>query len=958
MSDKTFIEKVAIHIHDQEIDLSHLTIVLPSERAKKYLHSALFETYNKPIIAPNIITMDKWVKSYSPETVIDKTRALIQLYYIHEKSEFKQSTPDKESVNITFDEFLKWGSILLSDFNEIDRYLLDAKQVFRNLADIKEIEQWSFNDETKLTETQKKFMEFWDRLPGYYYELNKVLSKEGSCYAGKSFKFLTENISSLFKEDKDATFIFAGFNALSKAELSIIRQLEAMGRAEIFIDADEYYLANKSHEAGSFLRELSSFLDDKKLNFVDDKLRTKNMEVEIVECAQKTGQVKAASTILESLTAEQIDDTLLLLADESLIGSILKNLPKSIGKANITLGLPIRNTALRTWVELIFSIQENKKRFKTKSLYFNDLKDFGNHPFLLGIIDDEEKKQLIDAEKQIVRYNKIFLNPENIKIGAKSKELLLLLTSDWCNGEYLDCDWNKSISLIRKMNKLIYRNLDAAFSFEKAVLEGFDKSLVDYENILKEGVPTMNLKSFEHLFNQHWGMKSIAYHGNPLKGLQIMGLLETRALDFKRIICVGMNEGQLPPTNPIQTMIPMDLRGFLGLPTPRDKQGLFAHHFYRLLHGCEDLTVTYTSADESIGSNEPSRYLMQLEMELSRRNENIHLKRSVYSLKSENQSSIKQVEKTVEIMNRMDELFENSTSASMLKTYIACPLDFYFKYIMEFGDEDAVEEEIESNTFGTFIHNTLEILYTPFTRFDVNGKENVPAPTNITSYDVEKMLKEYEVVMHKQFMEHFNNDRESFMKGKNLLSYKMAMELTKRFLKSEIDFLAQQTELVFIESLESSYEKLTEIEVNGSIKKVKLRGFIDRIDRVGDKVRIIDYKSGKVADSDVRFGAQFKGIESTEEKIVHSIKGNKHLLQLIQYAYLYYQKHGEMAESSIVSFISGNFEPFTLDGKSFDLDDIIMNYPKYLGMILSEMYDDETPFKHTEAYFSYCQYCG
>jgi len=186
----------------------------------------------------------------------------------------------------------------------------------------------------------------------------------------------------------------------------------------------------------------------------------------------------------------------------------------------------------------------------------------------------------------------------------------------------------------------------------------------------------------------------------------------------------------------------------------------------------------------------------------------------------------------------------------------------------------------------------------------------------------------------------------------------MALKLTEKFLKAEIDFLAQQTELVFIEQLEASYEEVVEIEVNSQIKKVKMMGYIDRIDSVGETVRIIDYKSGKVEDKDVKFGSRFTGIELEEKKIVHSIKNNKHLLQLIQYAYLYYKKNGIIAESSIISFISGEFKPFKLDGKKFNLEEVIKDYPKYLGMILNEIYDTEIPFSHKEAHFSYCQYCG
>ncbi|MEJ6776372.1 MAG: PD-(D/E)XK nuclease family protein [Crocinitomicaceae bacterium] len=935
-----FIEKVANYILEEKIELQYLTIVLPSERAKKYLTSALFQSYGKPIIAPEIITMDRWVKAYSKDTVIDNTRALLRLFEIQLKEA-------KTVEDHSFDEFLTWGNILLSDYNEIDRYLLDADQVFRNLADIKEIEQWSFG-EAELTDSQKRFMEFWDRLPGYYKALNKSLEKSGVCYTGKAFKYLTSNIDILFKEDKKRQFLFAGFNALSKAELSVLKQLDQMGRAHIIINADDYYWKNKSHEAGSFLRQLSNTLDGKKLNFIEDELSHKEMNVQMIECAQNTGQVKVASTILKGLSEEEIDETLLLLADETLIGSILKNLPRNIGKANITLGLPIRNTAVRTWVDLIFSIQENKIRFKTKAIYFNDLQNFWNHPFLLGIINEEEKKHLIDVEQNVIRQNKIFLNPESLALGELSKKILLLLTSNWRG------DWKNAIIEIRKINTLIYASLEKEAAFEKAVIECFDHSLVDYQNIIEEGIPEMSLKSFKNLFNQHWGMKSIAYHGNPMNGLQIMGLLETRGLDFKRIICVGMNEGELPPTNSMQTMIPMDLRRYLGLPTPREKQGLFAHHFYRLLHHCEDFYVTYCSANESIGSSEPSRYLMQIEMELSRFNPNIKIQKKIYSLDAEKEEMLKEIIKTREIKTRLDTLLLKSASASMFKKYVTCPLDFYFRYVMDFGEADSVEEEIENSTFGTFIHDTLEELYTPFARLDKQGNKRTPTPVNITSFDVEKMLKASKIVMHHKFMEHFNGDRDSFMKGKNLLTYQMAIELTERFLKSEIKFLSEQRELVFIEALEQEYSALIPVEVNGEVKEVNLRGFIDRIDRVGDQIRIIDYKSGKVKNEDV----EFRAMDTNEQNITQTLGARKHVLQLIQYAFLYKHKHNVLPTSSIISFISGNNEPFVLDTKKNDLEEVVDNFPKYIGRILSEMYDEKIPFAHdTSQYYSYCQYC-
>lgn len=935
-----FIDRVAAFIREENTDLTHLTIVLPSERAKKYLIAALYHQYGRPIMAPEIVTMDQWVQSFSPKAIIDKTRALIALFEI-------QLENAKSQEDYSFDEFLNWGPTLISDFNEIDRYLLEAKHVFRNLADIKELEQWNVEKEA-LTESQKRFMEFWDRLPNYYYALNTHLDEQGMCYAGKAFQFLANHIHVLFENDKDRRFVFAGFNALSKSEMAIIKQLEQMGRATILIDADTYYLNNKTHEAGRFLRDLSTALDGKKLNFVENQMGSKPLRVDMIECSQKTGQVKVAATLLESLSKEEIDQTLLLLADESLIGAMIKNLPKKIGKANITLGLPIRNTAVRTWVDVLFSVQENKRRFKTQSIYFNDLLGFWNHPFVLAMMSAEEKELVHVAEKRISEMNTVFLNPSRLNLGPIGMELVLLMTTDW------EQDWERAIKTIRKINGFVYEHLDGMYVFERAIVEAFDRALIDFENIVTEGIPEMSLKSFKQLFHQHWGMKSMSFHGNPLDGLQIMGLLETRALDFKRIICLGMNEGNLPPTNPIQTMIPMDLRRYLQLPTPREKQGLFAHHFYRLLHQCEELHVTYNSADESIGSNEPSRYLMQLELELSRINPQVHVQKRIYSLADERTTFTREIQKTPEIQHRLDRLLEHSVSASMIKKYLTCPLDFYFRYVMDFGEEDEVEEEIETSTFGTFIHNTLEELYRPYSKYDERGVERIPAPPAIRSVDVEKMRKEFKLILHAQFLAHFNNDVDAFMKGKNLLSYQMATELTDRFLKSEIDFLGQQSEPVYIISLEREYTAEIELSIHGAQKKVRLRGFIDRIDQIGNTIRIIDYKSGKVTKEDVSF--RVKDVE--QELIVESLGNRKHLLQLIQYGYLYFRNHGEVPESSIISFISGNNVPFTLNTEKIATEDVIQQYPEYLARILNEIYDESIPFRHnTDQYFSYCAYC-
>jgi ATP-dependent helicase/DNAse subunit B len=506
------------------------------------------------------------------------------------------------------------------------------------------------------------------------------------------------------------------------------------------------------------------------------------------------------------------------------------------------------------------------------------------------------------------------------------------------------------------MNQSLFKNMGNEDAFEKAVVEAFDQALQELENILSEGIPDMSIKSFRHLFQQHWNTKSIAYHGNPLQGLQIMGLLETRLLDFKNMVILGMNEGNMPPTNPIQTLIPMDLRNYFELPVPRDKQGLFAHHFYRLMHAAENVWVTYTSAQESVGSNEASRYLLQLELELSRLNPNITLERKFYAVP--NTGSTTEVNsiipKTPEILARMEELFERSISASALNKYLKCPLDYYYRYVMDFGEESVVEEEVETNTFGTFIHNVLEELFTPFARHDKAGNKVDPQPSNLTIQDIDAMLMKYPELIQREFMTHFDQDPSSFSTGKNLLSYEMALELTKRILKNEKSFLKSQTEPVFIEFLELELAATLDLDIQGKTMPIHMKGYVDRIDSVGGKIRIIDYKSGKTGMKDVTI----KCPEPDLSNLVAVMTAAKHNLQLVMYSYLYHDRFGSYPdEVSIYSLVNIRDGLFPLHG-ALSIEESAQLFPEFVRQVVDELFDPEVPFEHIPGQFvSFCKYC-
>jgi len=394
----------------------------------------------------------------------------------------------------------------------------------------------------------------------------------------------------------------------------------------------------------------------------------------------------------------------------------------------------------------------------------------------------------------------------------------------------------------------------------------------------------------------------------------------------------------------------MDLRYGLGLPSTREKQGIYAHHFYRLLHNCKKLTLTYTTAIEQIGSNEASRYITQLELELTRINPNIHINRHFYNVPfpKEKMKALNTVEKTPEIIDRLDAFFERSLSASAMNKYLACPLDFYYRYLADLGEDQDVEEELEANTFGTFIHDTLEELFTPYAHYTSDGTKKSPTPPPLSVAGIDTMISLYKKVLHKQFMTHFNGDESLFMKGKNLLSYEMAMTITRNLLLEEREFVKSSQVPIDIIMLEVKLSKSIELELAGQTKTIHFSGLVDRIDKVGDAYRVIDYKSGKVTDKDVNF----KKLDNP----MLSFKNCKHALQLALYCLFFKERFNHFpSEAKIISLVDVkkdyrlNFEDGTVEDVTTQLVDLVTD-------IINELYDTEEFLEHNPD-SKYCSYC-
>ncbi len=941
---QTFINQLAHFIANNYTDLSKLTVVLPARRAVKYIQKELFEVIQRPYFSPNFVTIEAFAKTFCEKQVVDSVELLFRFYEIYNKLGYQED----------FESFMNWAPLFLSDCNDIDRQMVDPEKLFKNLREIREIEHWSFGEDRKLSESQQLFLEFWGNLKEFYKVLNNSLEEEGAIYSGKLMQEAALNV--LEKVDECYSghqFIFAGFNALSEAELQMMSALVNAGRAKVILEADSFYLMNTIHEAGLFIRRTKNRIPET-IIFEADRLTNAPKEVEIISCAQSGSMFKVVQDLLAKMSREQLNDTLVLLADESLIVPAIKHIPKSVEQANITLGLPLKLTALRPWVELIFLFQHDFVYFKTHALYNKTLLAFLKHPFVQVLCSESDLEQIRLEEARIVKYNKIFtvLNLDNFSQDLKT--LLLLALKPW-KGNYLS-----ALETFLSMNKLIFDKLDDKNNLlEKTAVYHFHQALSKLHEIFERAwLPTMTLRSFEKFFNLRWMQETIAYYGNPIDGVQVMGMLETRVLSFKNVIFVGVNEGVLPPNNSVNSLIPMDLRRYFNLPLPAEKDAIFAHHFYRLFAAAENIHMLhYSNSGNDFQLTEPSRYLQQIEMELGV-NDQLRLTYKSFNLTVQEQLKSKGFNNTPEVQSKILDYFKHGLSASALNKFMNCPLDFYMRYVLKYSDDDEVEEEVEHSTFGTVIHQTLEYLYRPFSE----------SAQPISPKDIESMFEQVDLLVTRFFKDKYESDVDHFESGEMYMALLAAKQQVRRFLTFERQQLLDhpQNELVIL-ALEKSFRRTVKIKIDEKEEEIAIYGNIDRVDLWGGKLRILDYKTGNCTKKDVQFSREiFEWGRDLELEKLNKLAG-KHVLQLMIYFFLYAGSEGKYPDSlGILSFqnLKEGLHELGLktqkrsksEKQMLALDqELIENIEKYI-VVLAERVLTTAHFEHSSS-AKFCNFC-
>ncbi len=956
----SFLEKTVDYLHEKYgDDISELCIVLPNRRAGLFLKTHFSNKLKKTFWSPEIYATEDFVALLAELEIADSTNLLFELFETVKHI-------GKRDVE-TFDEFSKWGQILLSDLNEIDRYLVDSKQLFGNLKDIKELEAWSLNSEETLTDFQKQYLEFWKLLGEYYTDFSNRLLSQHQAYQGLAYRIVADKVEERVAKHPWKKIIFAGFNALNKAEEIIIRKLLNSGKAQIIWDTDSYYINNVNQEAGRFIRRYQqsgkfskgvssdATSDDRNIIIEETLLSNEKKTITVIGAAKNIAQAKVAGSIVSEIqkTDTTLKATALVLADENLLFPVLHSLPENLKDINITMGYPLKFTPVAGYFDIVFAMHENGSKFakgkSNYSFYHSDIVKFLSHAYTATSLITVSKEYSIRPVLQAIQERNI--------VFANVKMLASIFSEFNCDKEFevlhpVFKQWETSTDAIACMHYLIDtlkngivlqqdKKDENKASLELEYLFAFTK-IIKRIQVLMGTYPESitDLKTLRGIVNQIVRTATLPFYGEPLMGLQVMGMLETRTLDFENVILLSCNEDILPSGKSVNSFIPFELKRVFGLPTYSDKDSIFSYHFYRLLQRATNIYLLYNTESDALGSGEKSRFLTQLIYELPKVNPNVTITEKLVSIPVINNGFDNKIviEKSPLILEKLKAKAEYGFSPSLLNIYRNCSLQFYFHAIAGLREVDEVEETIGADTLGNIIHEVLETFYKPFV-----GKK-------IQVVDIQEMKKLVDSTTLALFKKQYSETEVSY--GKNLLTFKVALKFINNFLASEIESIKKSEKSgqpILIKALEQDLESSFVI---GS-QNIKIKGKADRIDTVGSLTRIVDYKTGLADNKELKF--------DDWEAIRLDVTLSKSF-QLLTYAWLYQKMNPEIKEnivSGIITFreLSAGLKTVKVkDSTNLDVS-VLSEFEIQLRQLLSEIFDTELRFTQTNDSDN-CEYCA
>lgn len=954
---QTFLEETARYLLlNHNTGLADVCVVFPNRRAGIYLKKYISDVAQQTLWAPDIFSIEDFLTQLSGFTKLDTVALTFELYEVH-----KQIEKDKHQE---FEQFSKWGQMMLADFNEIDMHLADAKALFGYLSEIKAIEKWN-PDGRPLTLAEREYLSFFNSLYAYYSEFNARLKANKNASQGMIYRFASENIEALIIEKKWKKIYFAGFNALTKAEERVIYFLRDTLHAEILRDADAYYLNDEKQEAGEFLRKQLLTEGRNKFGEIRNFFAESSKEIYIHGVPRNEGQAIIAGKILQKWINNEnqikpgsnktnLSNTAVVLADEGLLIPVLNALPKNLDAFNVTMGYPLKLTPAFNLIMLILRMFENTERFRKMKdengggFYHRDILRLLQHSMMAGTYNTQFAIFKLRKSKQVF-YNfeeieKTFFENDKNQPSDKFRQLIeIVFSNPYPTSSVLLQILSDIITHFRQTfqdqekNKSYNLPLQTEFLYHAGIIIKRLKDLNKTYNSFG------SVKTIREIFRQISTVSHLPFTGEPLRGIQIMGMLETRNLDFEKVILLSANEGILPSSASGNSLIPFDIQLEMKLPTHNQKNAVFAYHFYRLLQRASEVHIIYNTESGTMGGGEKSRFVHQIINELPDYNPEIKIFEGVENLPPPHKipDKIIEIEKSDTVFQTLLEKAASGFSPTSLNQYRKCPLQFYFKNLAQLREVDQVEENLEYKTIGSIVHSVLEDSFTPFSK------------KLIASADVRTMHNNIDALISKAFEKHYAHGQVKF--GKNRLIFEVIRSYLHAFLNAEEQYigdLEKQNRSIHILDLEEEFvsENLASNFPGIENSDIRIKGVIDRIDKVDDTIRIIDYKTGMVKNT-----SDLQIVEWDDFSQGH--KKDKPF-QILLYAWLYSRTRfidGQQLKAGIFSLpiMSNGLMKF---GKKANVraapdeiidDEKLEHFEQYLLTVLDEIFDKEIPFNQT-----------
>lgn len=954
-----FLQQIASLFYQQYgAEVNKLAFIFPNRRTGLFFQKYLSEVADKPLFSPTILTINDLFVQLSGKQTADKINMLFQLYEIYIRH---------SGSTETFDEFLYWGEMLLNDFDDVDKYMADARMLFTNVTDLREIENdFSFLDEDQIaairtfwssfypkgdSPNQEEFLAVWKILYTLYDDLRNTLAAEGKGYEGMIFREVVEYLEQGNKCDLPYTqVVFVGLNALSTAEEHFLLQLKEQGIADFYWDYASAKVTDPNNKASYFVeRNLKNFPSKYPLPKEEDV----DTRIEVIGIPSGIGQAKQVYTLLndlcrdDTMSAEEALRTAVILPDEHLLIPVLNAIPEQIHRINVTMGYPLAGTPVASLMEYILALQKNVRYVDRQPVfYFRDVLPILNHRYI-----SSTHPEIVNAlVKDIAENNKIYISAHDLAKTTLLSVLFLPITDVNTFSDYL-------INVLQELNKVMYAMSDEeeedatqrTNDLEQEFIFHYFTTVNRMKEIMQDAGIDMKIDTYFRLLKRVTDTITIPFRGEPLSGLQIMGVLETRALDFDRLIILSMNEGIFPLRKAANSFIPYNLRRGFGLPTYEHQDSVWVYHFYRLIYRASHVSLLYDTRSNGLQTGEVSRFVHQLHFHYEQPMQN---KLVVYNVSSAKTPAL-QVLKTDEVMRKLTVFYKGgprAISASAINTYLDCPLKFYFSVVEGIREEEEVSETIESNVFGSILHKVMEELYLPLC-----GKM-------VTADLLKAIKKDTPVLMGaiaRAFAEvFFKSDIVRPLTGQNFLIGEMIRKYVEKILERD----SKLTPFRYIES-ERKINRLITLADNKT--EIQLKGFIDRIDEVHDTIRIIDYKSGSGT-------SVFNSVESLFDK--DDKDRAKAVMQVFMYSWMYgaapagktiqpgiYYMRTLFSDSFDAS-VSRRIERMKIE-TVFDFSAYAEAFEEGLRQCLDEIFGSEKPFVQTttEKVCAWCPFkdiCG